>query len=100
MMRLIDRFDVQWVFGSHVRPAQRARILTLLGAGWQPVYLDTAHVVLVRPTPATEGYRRAHAIDLRRAPPGDLVSGPAAIRKAQEENFAAFIAALGPKPDP
>jgi len=100
MMRLIDRFDVQWVFGSHVRPTQRARVLYLLGAGWQPVHVDTAHVVLVRPTPATESYRRAHEIDLRRAPPGDLVSEPAAIRKAQEENFAAFIAALGPAPAP
>jgi hypothetical protein len=97
---LIDRYDVQWVFGSHARPAQRARLLHLLAAGWRPVYVDTGHLILVRPSPATADYLRAHAIDLRPAPPGDLVAAPAAIRKQQQENFAALKAALGPEPAP
>jgi hypothetical protein len=48
----------------------------------------------VRPTPATQDYLRAHAIDLRRAQPGDLVTTPA-LRQQQEQDFAALIAALG-----
>ncbi|HXU03043.1 MAG TPA: hypothetical protein VN903_18880 [Polyangia bacterium] len=100
LQHLIDRFDVQWVFAAHTHPAQRARVLHLLNVGWQPVYVDTGHIIVVRPTRTTESYRRAHAIDLRRAPPGDLVSEPAAIRKEQQANFAAFIAALGPETAP
>jgi hypothetical protein len=97
---LIDRYDVQWVFASHAREAQRDRILRLLRDGWQPVYVDTGHVILVRPSGLTADYRRAHAIDLRRAPPGDLVDAPADIRNEQEKNFAALRAALGPEPAP
>jgi hypothetical protein len=97
--RLIERYGVQWVFGAHARPVQRGRLLHLLGAGWQPVYVDSGHVVLVRPSPAPETaeYLRAHAIDLRRAQPGDVVSAPEAIRTEQEKDFAAFIGALGPE---
>jgi len=91
---LIDRYEPQWLFANHDRPALRDRIVTLLRAGWQAVYVDSAHVILVRPTPATQDYLRAHAIDLRRAQPGDLVTEPA-LRKQQQENFAALIAALG-----
>jgi hypothetical protein len=90
--RLIDRHGVTWVFTDHTRPTLRARALHLLRAGWQPVYVDSAYLVLVRPTPATEAYRRAHAIDLRHAQPGDLVSTPS-LRLQQEQNFAAFLAA-------
>jgi hypothetical protein len=98
LARLIARHDPQWVFAGHARPAQRARILFLLREGWQPVYVDSGHVVLVRPSPATEKYLRAHRIDLRQAQPLDVVAGPAAIRKEQQDDFAAFIAALGPEP--
>jgi hypothetical protein len=90
---LIDRFDVQWLFATHARPNMRARVIALLRAGWQPVYVDSAYVILVRPTAATLAYRQAHAIDLRHAEPADLVSEPA-LRRQQQENFAAFIAAL------
>ncbi len=91
---LIDRYDPQWLFANHARPALRDRIVALLRAGWQAVYVDSAHIVLVRPTPATQDYVRAHAIDLRRAQPGDLVTTPA-LRKQQQDDFAALIAALG-----
>jgi hypothetical protein len=97
---LIDRWHVEWVFAAHARPAQRARVLHLLHAGWQPVYVDSGHIILVRRSPATEAYRRAHAVDLRRAQPGDLVEAPAAIRKEQQYNFAALMSALGPEPAP
>jgi hypothetical protein len=91
---LIDHYDPQWLFANHDRPGVRERVVTLLRAGWQAVYVDSAHVILVRPTPATQDYLRAHAIDLRRAQPGDLVATPA-LRKQQQEDFAALIAALG-----
>jgi hypothetical protein len=91
---LLERHDVQWVFASHARPAQRDRILRLLREGWQPVYVDTGHIIVVRPSALTEGYRRAHAIDLRTAPPGDLVEAPADVRNQQEKDFAAMRAAL------
>jgi hypothetical protein len=94
---LIDQWNVDWVFAAHARPAQRDRVLYLLRAGWQPVYVDSGHIILVRPSPATEGYRRAHAVNLRRAQPGDIVVAPADIRKEQQENFAALLAALGPE---
>ncbi len=94
LARLIDRYDPQWLFGHHGRPGLRDRIVTLLRTGWQAVYVDSAYIVLVRPTPATQDYLRAHAIDLRRAQPGDLVTTPA-LRKQQQEDFAALIAALG-----
>jgi hypothetical protein len=94
LAKLIDRYDPQWLFANHDRAGLRDRIVTLSRAGWQTVYVDSAQVVLVRPTPATQDYRRAHAIDLRRAQPGDLVTTPA-LRKQQQESFAALIAALG-----
>ena len=96
----IDQWNVAWVFAVHSRPAQRDRVLHLLRSGWQPVYVDSGHIILVRPTPATEAYRRAHPVDLRRVQPGDIVTAPAAIRKEQQENFAALMSALGPEPSP
>jgi len=92
---LIDRWAVQWVFAAHARPAQRARVLHLLQNGWQSVYVDSNHVVLVRPSPATADYLRVHAIDLQRAEPADLYPGPPEIRKQQQDDFATFIAAAG-----
>src|SRR6185369_14848009 len=77
LLSLISRFDVRWVFANHARPAQRARAVNLLRAGWQAVYADSAYVILVRPLPDTIAYRDAHAIDLRRAQPQDLVAAPA-----------------------
>jgi hypothetical protein len=99
LARLIDRYDVAWVFAAHSRTAQRARVIHLLRAGWQPVYVDSGHIVLVRPSssPETADYLRAHAIDLRRAQPGDVVSAPDAIRSEQQKDFAAFMSALGPE---
>jgi len=94
LLALINRFDVDWVFANHALAAQRERALNLLRAGWQPVYVDSAYVILVRPTPDTAPYRSAHAIDLRRAQPGDLVAAPADLRKEQQDSFAAFLAAL------
>jgi hypothetical protein len=91
--RLLDRHGVQWLFTDHTRPTLRARALHLLAAGWRPVYVVSTYLVIVRPTPATAAYVQAHAIDLRRAQPADLVDQPS-LRKQQQENFAAFIAAL------
>jgi len=97
LAKLIDRYDVQWVFLQHARPVLRDRVVALVRAGWRPVYVDSANIVLVRATPATDAYARARAIDLRRAQPADLVSGQADIRKDQQRDFAALIAALGPE---
>jgi hypothetical protein len=96
MDALIDRYDVQWVFAAHHRKAQRERVLHLLRGGWQPVYVDSGHIILLRPStaPATQAYLRDHRIDLRHAQPGDIVAAPAAIRKEQQESFAALMAAL------
>jgi hypothetical protein len=96
---LLDRYRVQWLVTDHTRPSLRARVLHLLRAGWQPVYVDSANLVLVRPTPETLAYRQAHAIDLRRAQPGDLVSEPS-LRKQQQDHFAAFVGALDPPRQP
>jgi hypothetical protein len=102
LARLVERFDVQWLFAQHSRPMLRDRAVTLLRAGWEPVYVDSAYIILVRPTPATAAYRRAHAIDLRQAQPADLVDGPRMrglqqlqqLRQEQQDNFAALLAAL------
>ena len=80
--KLIERYDAQWVLADHTRPDRRERVLGLLKAGWQPVYADSATIVLVRPTAATEAYRRAHAVDLARVEPGDLVAAPADLRNS------------------
>jgi hypothetical protein len=98
LAKLIERYDVQWVFAAHHRPTQRDRVLHLLRGGWQPVYVDSDHIILVRPSPASAPYLRDHQIDLRNARPGDIVSAPAAIRREQQENFAALMAALPPEP--
>jgi hypothetical protein len=97
LARLVDRYDVQWVFLQHARPALRDRVVALVRAGWPAVYVDSSTIVLVRPTPTTEAYARAHAIDLRHARPADLVSGPAEIREEQQSTFAALLQALGPE---
>ena len=88
------RYDVSvGVRRPHAARAARAA-QALLRAGWQPVYVDSAHLVVVRPVPATDAYRRQRAIDLARAQPGDLVAAPAALREQQSQNFAAFMSAL------
>ena len=92
---LLDRHDVQWVLADHIRPHRRDRVCGLAAAGWQPVYADTATIILVRPGPATEDYRRRHAIDVTRIEPSDLVTAPAALREQQLANFRALLAALG-----
>jgi hypothetical protein len=97
LARLVDRYDVQWVFLQHARPALRDRVVALVRAGWPAVYVDSSTIVLVRPTPTTEAYARTHAIDLRHARPADLVSGPAEIREEQQSTFAALLQALGPE---
>lgn len=98
LAKLLDRYGVQWVFAVHSRPALRDRIVFLLRAGWQPVYVDSGQVILVRASPETAAYRRDHAIDLRHAQPGDVVPQPPAIRKEQQDDFAALIAALDREP--
>jgi len=92
---LVERYDVQWLFAQHSRPQLRDRVLTLLRAGWQPVYVDSGEIIIVRPTPATAAYRAAHAIDLRHAQPADVVAAPAGLRKEQQDHFAALMSALG-----
>ena len=86
---------MSWVLADHTRPRVRERARHLLHAGWQPVYVDSATLVLVRPIPATAAYRQAHAIDLAHAVPGDLVATPLALRQQQRDNFAALMTALG-----
>lgn len=100
LAQLIDRYDVQWVFLHHERPAIRDRVVTLVRAGWQAVHVDSANIVLVRPTPATAAYARAHAIDLRHAQPADPPSDRPEIREQEQHSFAALIAALGAAPGP
>jgi len=95
LARLIERYDAQWVFLNHDRPALRDRVVTLVRVGWQAVYVDSASIILVRATPATEAYVRAHAIDLRHAQPADLLSRPPEIREQQQKSFAELITALG-----
>jgi hypothetical protein len=94
LLRLADRFDVQWAFMEHARAAVRARALGLLRRGWRPVYTDSAYLVLVRPGPSTAAYIAAHAIDLATARPADLVAAPVQLRDEQEATFASFIAAV------
>jgi hypothetical protein len=90
---LIARFDVQWVFLEHGRAVLRARAHTLVARGWRAVYLDSANVVLVRPSPRTQEYLRAHTLDLAHAQPGDLVATPA-LRAQQLESFERARAVL------
>jgi hypothetical protein len=95
--QLIARYDAQWLFLTHARPAIRDRVVNLVHAGWRPVYVDSANIILVRPTtPATDAYVNAHGIDLRHAQPADLLAEPPEIRKQQEASFAELITALGP----
>ena len=97
LAELIDRFDAQWVFAQPRAPAACARASSPCCAPAGSRSTSTA------PTSSSCVRRRAdrrptcaqHAIDLRRAQPGDLVAAPA-LRRQQEEDFAAFIAALGP----
>ena len=63
LTKLIEQYDVQWVFAGHARPAPRERIVHLVRAGWRPVYVDSGHIVLVWPSPATEAYLREHRIE-------------------------------------
>src|SRR4029078_8810797 len=54
--KLLDEHVVQWLSPAHTRPRLRARAVHLLRAGWQPIYVDSATLVLVRPAPATLAY--------------------------------------------
>jgi hypothetical protein len=90
---MIQRYDARWLFLNHARPILRDRVIGLLRAGWRAVHVDSANIVLVQPGPTTEAYLRDHAIDLRHARPNDLAAEPA-LRKQQEGEFAALMAAL------
>jgi hypothetical protein len=86
------------VYAEHFRDAIRARAVSLFRRGWEPVYVDSAHLILVRPVPETAAYRAAHRLDLARAEPGDLLpaSPPlAALRAQQRARFAALMRDLG-----
>jgi hypothetical protein len=92
---LIDRYRPSWIFGEHFRDGVRDRLVTLVRRGWAPVYLDSAHVILVRPGADTEAYRAAHRVDLASARPGDLMAGPPELRAEQLAQFRQFLQALG-----
>jgi hypothetical protein len=94
---LIDRWNVTWVYAEHFRQHIRARALTLLRAGWEPVYVDSDHLILVRPVPEMAAYRAAHRIDLRRAPLLDLLPAGnlAPLRAQQRARFATLMNELG-----
>jgi hypothetical protein len=92
--RVVAEHDVRWLVAEHFREGIRARVLHLLARGWAPVYVDSAYVVVVRPTPETAAYVAAHRIDLRAATPGDLVEPPA-LRAQQLAAFASLQRALG-----
>jgi hypothetical protein len=92
---LIAAWRPGWIFAEHVRANVRARVAHLCGNGWTPVYVDSAHLVLVRDGPDTAAYRAAHAVDLARAEPGDLLPGPPALRVQQRARFARLMRALG-----
>ncbi len=97
---LVSRFHATWAFLDHTRNAPRARIVSLLRAGWRAVYLDSAYIVLVLPSPATRDYLLEHAIDPARAEPRDVVDAPAAIRQEQLEAVAKLRAAVAQLPAP
>ena len=96
--KLVERWNVTWVYAEHFRANVRARAVTLLRRGWEPVYVDSAQLILVRPVPETAAYRAAHRIDLARATPGDLLpaEGPrGALRAQQRARFAALMRDVG-----
>jgi hypothetical protein len=92
---LIDLYHPTWIFAEHFRPAIRARVTTLLGRGWAPVYVDADDLILVREVPETTAYRAAHLVDLARAEPGELLPGPPFLRAQQRGRFALLLQALG-----
>jgi hypothetical protein len=57
---LLDRYQPTWILAETATPTIRARLATLAGQGWQPVYRDARIVILVRPGSATAAYRAAH----------------------------------------
>jgi hypothetical protein len=93
--KLVAAHDVQWIVAEHFRDTIRARVLTLLGQGWIPCYVDSDFVVLVRDTPAAAAYLAAHRTDLRTSEPLDLVATPASLRAQQRARFAHLLHALG-----
>jgi hypothetical protein len=94
MARLLETHGVQWIFAEHFRDTLRARLVHLLGKGWDPVYVDSDYLVLVRASPATAAYLAAHRIDLLRAEPADLVAAPD-LRAEQRLHFARLMRAIG-----
>jgi hypothetical protein len=95
---LVERWNVTWVYAEHFRDGVRARAVTLLRRGWEPVYVDSAQLILVRPVPETAAYRAAHRIDLARATPDDLLPAEgarAALRAQQRARFAALMRDVG-----
>jgi hypothetical protein len=95
---LIERYDAGWIFAEHHGVAVRARLVALVRAGWAPVYVDSDHLILVRPGSAGEAYVATHRIDLGRALPEDLIegNGPRALLRAQQRGrFAALMRDLG-----
>jgi hypothetical protein len=95
---LIERYHAGWIFAEYQGAAVRARLVALVRAGWAPVYLDSDHLILVRPGPEGAAYAAAHRIDLERALPVDLIEGggPRAFLRAQQRGrFAALMRDLG-----
>jgi hypothetical protein len=95
---LIERYRPGWIFAEHHGVEVRARLVALVRAGWAPVYVDTDHLVLVRPGAEAADYVAAHRIDLARAVPADLIAGhgPRAFLRAQQRaRFAALMRDLG-----
>jgi hypothetical protein len=95
---LIEQHHVGWIFAEHQGTAVRARLVALVRAGWAPVYVDSGHLILVRPGPDGAAYVSARRIDLARAEPADLIAGAgtrAFLRAQQRARFAALMRDLG-----
>jgi hypothetical protein len=91
---LVERWNVSWIYAEHFRPSIRQRALALLNKGWEPVYVDSDHLILVRPTPETAAYRAAHRVDLARATPDDLLPANGALASLRAQQRARFAALL------
>ncbi len=99
LARLIAEYRPSWIFAEHCSDAIRARLGTLMGSGaWALAHADARTVVLVRPTPETEGYLARHRLDALPPAPADLLPRPAALRRQQQECWQRLRAALPPSP--
>jgi len=95
---LVARYRPGWIFAEYHGDGVRARLVTLVRVGWAPVYLDSDHVILVRPDAESAPYVAAHRIDLARAVPADFIEGDggrAFLRAQQRACFATFMRDLG-----